>query len=171
MTRETGKKTYPKQIYPEKIVSGGQTGVDRGALDAAISLDVDHGGWCPRGRLAEDGVIPECYRLRETDSPRYSVRTRRNVIDSCGTLILSCGPLRGGTDLTWRLARQFAKPSLVVDLSQEAGADDVWRWIRDHQLRVLNVAGPRESSVPGIASQTQEFLRDVIQVARREQTD
>ena len=162
MTRGTDR------TYPERIVSGGQTGVDRGALEAAISLGVAHGGWCPRGRLAEDGVIPERYQLTETSAPQYAIRTRQNVIDSCGTLILSCGPLHGGTDLTYRLARHFAKPCLVVDLVQDANAEDVRRWIREHQLRVLNVAGPRESSVPGIASRTRQFLIDVLRAARNQ---
>ncbi|MFO7907262.1 MAG: putative molybdenum carrier protein [Planctomycetota bacterium] len=149
--------------YPERIVSGGQTGVDRGALDAAIALGFAHGGWCPRGRLAEDGVIPARYQLHETDSPRYSARTRQNVIDSSGTLILCWGPMQGGTDLTYRLAQQCQKPCRVVDLSVDVNAAEVRRWIQDHQLRVLNVAGPRESSTPGIAAQTQRFLIELLE--------
>lgn len=148
--------------YPEQIVSGGQTGVDRGALDAAIALGLPHGGWCPRGRLAEDGVIPACYQLRETESRRYSARTRQNVIDSSGTLILCSGPLQGGTDLTYRLAQQCQKPCRVVDFCSAVKAAEVCRWIQDHRLRVLNIAGPRESSLPGIAAQTERFLIELL---------
>jgi hypothetical protein len=131
-------------------------------LDAAIALNMAHGGWCPRGRLAEDGVIPSQYRLQETESTSYWVRTRKNVEDSCGTLILHHGRLHGGTELTHRLALRFDKPCLKVDLSQRPDPDLVRRWICGKQLRVLNVAGPRESSSPGIALRTQRFLMRVL---------
>jgi len=140
------------------IVSGGQTGVDRAALDAAITLDLKHGGWCPRGRLAEDGRIPKRYLLRETKSAEYPVRTERNVIDSDGTLILYRDRLFGGTELTRRLALKHNKPYCLVDLGQGYDADGVRRWIADHSIAVLNVAGPRESSRPGIGSDAHEFL-------------
>ena len=118
--------TRPTKIHLERVVSGGQTGVDRAALDAAIAVGLEHGGWCPRGRLAEDGVIPSEYQLRETWSADYPVRTEQNVRDSDGTLILGHGPLQGGTDLTWRMAKRHAKPCFVVDLSQ-AGDQEVVR--------------------------------------------
>ena len=105
-----------------KIISGGQTGVDRGALDAAMELGIPHGGWCPRGRTAEDGRIPDRYQLRETDSPDYSFRTEQNVLDSDATLILYRGRIAGGTELTLRLARQHGRPHLVVDLDAAVGA-------------------------------------------------
>ncbi len=152
-----------ENLLPERIVSGGQTGVDRGALDAAIALAIPHGGWCPRGRLAEDGVIPKRYQLRETESARYSFRTRQNVVDSSGTLILCRGlPLQGGTELTRHCALRHDKPCLVVNLSRDLILDEelekARRWIDEQQLRVLNVAGPRESSTPAIAEQTRQFL-------------
>ncbi len=147
---------------PERIVSGGQTGADRGALDAAIALDIAHGGWCPRGRRAEDGPIDQRYQLQETQSSRYSDRTRQNVIDSSGTLILCRGPLQGGTELTYRLAQRFAKPCLVIDLAENASVEVVRQWLMDHDIRVLNVAGPRESSSRGIARDTFEFLMQVL---------
>ena len=87
-----------------KIVSGGQTGVDRAGLDVALFLQVQHGGWCPLGRLAEDGQIPAKYELKETESSEYGFRTEQNVIDSCGTLILYCEKMSGGTFLTYRMA-------------------------------------------------------------------
>jgi hypothetical protein len=93
-----------------KIVSGGQTGVDRGALDAAIAAGLDHGGWCPTGRKAEDGTIPEKYQLSETSSSSYAGRTALNVRDSGGTLVLSKGLIRGGTRLTIELASRYDRP-------------------------------------------------------------
>ncbi len=102
---------------PSRVISGGQTGVDRAALDAALATGIDHGGWCPRGRRAEDGPIGPRYRLRETRSSRYHIRTRENVREADGTLILCCGSLSGGTQLTRRLARERSQPCLVLDLS------------------------------------------------------
>ncbi len=148
----------------EKIVSGGQTGVDRGALDAAIKLGVPHGGWCPLGRLAEDGTIPTKYQLQQTPSADYPVRTEQNVIDSQGTLILYRDRLFGGTELTRRLCQKHRRPVISVDLSADDDRDvqRVRQWLHDHAIRVLNLAGPRESSSPGIARDTQRFLRRLL---------
>lgn len=145
-----------------KIVSGGQTGVDRGALDAAIELGIPHGGWCPHGRLAEDGTIPARYRLSETDSPEYPVRTEQNVLDSDATLILYRGWLSGGTELTLRLAEKHEKPCLVVDLDDPPQLDAARRWIAETGPGTLNVAGPRESQSPGIAARAIEFLKILL---------
>ena len=147
---------------PAKIVSGGQTGVDRGALDAAIELGIPHGGWCPSGRLAEDGPIPARYRLTETKSPEYSVRTEQNVLDSDATLILYRGPLSGGTELTYRMAVKHEKPHLLLDLSKCPDPTAVRDWTRSNKIAVLNVAGPRESSSPGIAGSAAQFLQGVL---------
>ncbi len=146
-----------------KIVSGGQTGVDRGALDAAIDLGIAHGGWCPRGRLAEDGRIPDRYELVQTDSSAYAVRTERSVIDSDATLILCRGPLSGGTELTLRLAVRHGRPHMVVDLEAPCPAEAVRRWLASEQTEVLNVAGPRESQNPGMAARAAEFLTSVLE--------
>ncbi|MHC4177623.1 MAG: putative molybdenum carrier protein [Planctomycetota bacterium] len=143
---------------PIKIISGGQTGVDRGALDAAIALGIPHGGWCPLGRLAEDGRIPDRYELRETESPEYSVRTERNVIDSDATLILCRGRPSGGTELTLRLAERHGRPHLVLDLDQAAQPEQLRRWLQQQRVKVLNVAGPRESQSPGIAAEASQFV-------------
>ena len=153
------RQSQAKAVRPAKIVSGGQTGVDRAALDAAIELGIPHGGWCPRGRLAEDGTIPQRYQLTETDSPEYPVRTEQNVLDSDGTLILYRGPLSGGTELTVRLAKTHQKPCLLVDLDHPPEIDTVRRWITDAGVETLNVAGPRESQSPGIASAAAGFLK------------
>jgi hypothetical protein len=148
-----------------RVVSGGQTGVDRGALDAAIEAGLAHGGWCPRGRLSEDGVIPARYDLLETDSAEYPVRTERNVLDSDGTLILYAKKLQGGTELTYRLARKHGKPHLRVDLMGDTDPAYVRQWLRQHRIEVLNVAGPRESSRPGIAELTRRWLKNVLRPA------
>jgi hypothetical protein len=144
------------------VVSGGQTGVDRAALDVAIALGIPHGGWCPRGRRAEDGTIPGRYALTEHASADYAARTEANVVDSDGTLVLHRGPLAGGTALTRELALREGKPLLLVDLAARADPADVHRWLDAHDVRVLNVAGPRESGCPGIAGEARAFLRKVL---------
>ena len=122
--------------YPEKVVSGGQTGVDRAALDVALMLGIPCGGWCPKGRLAEDGVIPPHYPLRESDSRDYAYRTRLNVRDSDGTLILHRGVLNGGTALTLRCARELGRPVFVVDLEHPPELNTVHAWLRRHHIWV-----------------------------------
>ena len=145
-----------------RVVSGGQTGVDRGALDAAMALGIEHGGWCPKGRLAEDGFIPTRYRMKQTASTEYWVRTERNVRDSDGTLILYREQLSGGTDLTRRLAEKHGKPHLPIDLAGRPDAASVRRWIAEHQIDTLNVAGPRESSAPEIQWDAKCFLEEAL---------
>lgn len=133
--------------------------MDRAALDAAIALGIEHGGWCPQGRIAEDGVIPADYQLREAASSEYPVRTERNIVDSDGTLILFRGRLFGGTDLTRRLAVKLGKPYLLVDLVPTPDTSSVRQWLLKNEIRVLNVAGPRESNCPGIWQLSLDFLR------------
>ena len=145
-----------------KIVSGGQTGVDRAALHAAREVGLAIGGWCPKGRLAEDGVIPPDLPLQETDSEDYAVRTEKNVLDSDGTLVISEGPLQGGTELTVKLALRHGKPLTVVNIASPPDVAALTRWVRDHGIRVLNVAGPRESSRPGIYAAARRYLREVF---------
>lgn len=145
-----------------KIVSGGQTGVDRAALDVAIELNLPHGGWCPQGRRAEDGVIATKYQLQETKSRQYAVRTRWNVRDSDATLIIAREPLQGGTALTAEIAQSLDRPCLVVAPSTSGNVTRVRKWIDTHSIRVLNVAGPRESSEPGIYARALGFLRRLL---------
>jgi hypothetical protein len=142
-----------------RIVSGGQTGVDQAALQMAIDLGIDHGGWCPRGRRCEAGRIPAKFCLRESHSAKYWVRTEQNVIDSDATLILHAGRLSGGTAFTERMAIKHGRAVRCIDLGTEfAQAADVRRWLRQFAVQVLNVAGPRESSVPGIYERSYAFL-------------
>lgn len=149
-------------IILSKIISGGQTGVDRAALDVALELDFPCGGWCPKGRLSEDGPIPSKYPLREMPSPKYPVRTEKNIRESDGTLVLTLGPVTGGTALTVKLAGKHRKPCLVIDLSYDTDPGKVQGWIQNRKIQVLNVAGPRESKTPGIHDRTVEFLKKVI---------
>jgi hypothetical protein len=134
------------------ITSGGQTGVDRAALDFAIGHRLPHSGWCPKGRLAADGVLPERYQLQETESAGYRQRTKLNVRDSDATLILNVGPLDGGTLQTLRFAHTLKKPHLVLQLDAEDwehAVQDLRRWLEVAAPSVLNVAGPREEKRPG----------------------
>ena len=140
------------------IVSGGQTGVDRAALDAALALGLSCGGWCPRGRLAEDGPIPALYPLKETPSEDYAQRTEWNVRDSDGTLVLAYGRPGGGTAFTVEIARRMRKNLLVLDLSHICEPGSVVEWTEKHGIETLNVAGPRESQKPGIYSQALRFM-------------
>lgn len=139
-------------------MSGGQTGVDRAALDVALALGIRCGGWVPRGRRAEDGPLADRYPLRETLSVAYEVRTRLNVRDSHATLILTRGRPSGGTALTLAFARDLARPSQVIDLAKSPDPASVRGWIADQHIRVLNVAGPRESTTPGIYAQASHYL-------------
>ena len=145
-----------------KIVSGAQTGVDRAALDVALALGLACGGWVPRGRLAEDGVISRRYPVRETESRAYADRTLRNVKDSDATLILTRGMPTGGTALTLRHAEHLRRPCLVVDLCADASPAVVRAWLAESRVRILNVAGPRESHAPGIHGEAERFLRTVF---------
>ena len=147
-----------------KIVSGGQTGADRAALDWAIEHGVEHGGWCPRGRRAEDGAVPARYRLAETPSDRWEQRTEWNVRDSDGTVIFTLAETLSGGSLTTReFARELARPCLHLSGRVDgAGAGlALRRFLGEHAIRVLNVAGPRASGEPGVA----EFVRHALDAA------
>jgi hypothetical protein len=134
-----------------KVISGGQTGVDRGALDAALALEVECGGWCPAGRLAEDGTIPKRYPVVELPNAGYAERTARNVADSDGTLIISSGEPIGGTRETIDRCVEMDKPHLIIDhakIPTNEIVELVLRFVGDHHVRLLNVAGPRASQWP-----------------------
>jgi hypothetical protein len=144
------------------IVSGGQTGADRGALDAAMGLGLDVDGWCPRGRRAEDGRVPKLYPLHETPSGGYVERTVWNVRDSDATLILHSGRTGPGTMLTVRTAGRLSRAYLVVDVREPASVRMVKAWIDGQKIGRLNVAGPRESGSPGLQDAVRIFLTDVL---------
>lgn len=148
-----------------KIVSGGQTGADRGALDAALKSNVDCGGWCPAGRLAEDGEIPARYPMQEIGEASYSGRTLKNVIDSDGTVIFFFGKLEGGSRLTAVCCRKERKPYLLVDaidFDPQQAAAMVEDFIKENGIEVLNVAGPRDSKQPRAYDYTLETLSRLL---------
>jgi hypothetical protein len=143
-----------------KIVSGGQTGADRAALDFAIEQGIRHGGWCPKGRVAEDGRIARRYRLKETKSAYPAVRTRWNVRDSDGTVIFSLRRrLTVGTRLTADVAQKYKKPLLKIVSPGRDAKTSLAAFLRKHRIRVLNVAGPRESGQVGVY----DFASGVLQ--------
>ncbi len=147
--------------------SGGQTGVDRAALDVAIELGIPYGGWIPQGRLAEDGVIPRRYELlRETESPDYNVRTERNVRDTDATLLLTFGPATGGTSFTKEVVTCLARPLLEIDLATAnfpAATTTVRAWLASLGQSVrLNVAGPRASHAPEAYARARDLLLAVL---------
>ena len=156
----------------ERIVSGGQTGADRGGLDAAIALGIPHGGWCPKGRRAEDGPVPARYRLQEMPSRDYHARTRQNVLDSDGTVLFTPGEPTGGSALTVRIARACGKPLFQVDsrdLDRHVRelTERFRAWVAEHAIRCLNVAGARESKSPGIEALVSRFLQAALPHAGR----
>ncbi|HVM60316.1 MAG TPA: putative molybdenum carrier protein [Verrucomicrobiae bacterium] len=145
-----------------KIVSGGQTGVDRAALDVALELGLACGGHCPKGRCAEDGPIPDKYPLQETPSLDYAQRTEWNVRDSDGTLILTLGRPTGGTAFTIECARKHSRPCLVIDLSLPVETTGITAWLATNRIRTLNVAGPRASESPHIYGLARALMRDLL---------
>ncbi len=150
-----------------KIVSGGQTGADRAALDWAIDNDIPHGGWCPAGRLAEDGVIDSKYNLWETSKADYLQRTEWNVRDSDATVIFSIkADLMGGSLATQKLADKHLKASLHLTSLQSPveNATQLRGFIRKHEIKVLNIAGPRASGEPELRPLVQTVLDELFEI-------
>jgi predicted Rossmann-fold nucleotide-binding protein len=149
----------------KKVVSGGQTGVDRAALDAALNAGMPIGGYCPAGRLAEDGRVPDRYPLVEMPEGGYAERTEQNVIESDGTLILNMGTLSQGTLLTAECAEKHGRPCLILQLDHIPTTARAVEWLKRHDIRILNVAGPRESKYPGIYKLAFRYLSDLFRIA------
>ncbi|MFH1231087.1 MAG: putative molybdenum carrier protein [Planctomycetota bacterium] len=148
-----------------EIISGGQTGADRAGLDVAIQLKLLHGGWCPAGRKAEDGRIPDCYNLKETDTYVYETRTEMNVRNSDGTIVFTKGILSGGSALTIQMAQKYDKPCLHIDLNlmdDVTTVKQIRKWLKTHKIKVLNIAGSRESESHGIYKRTKVILLAVF---------
>ena len=155
-----------------KIISGGQTGADRGGILAALHCKIPYSGWCPQGRRAEDGVIPEKYHLKETTSANYLPRTEANVVDSDATIIFTIGEISGGSLKTLEFAEIHNKPVLHIDIGEYPRQETVhWilRWFQGDVTKptppkncVLNVAGSRESKAPGIQEKVKEIMVDVL---------
>ncbi len=147
----------------EKIVSGGQTGADRAALDWAISRSNPHGGWCPKGRRAEDGEIPGHYELKEMGSKDYLKRTEQNVIDSDGTVIFTIKPfLSGGSKRTADFASKHRKPVIHLHAGEPHAGGRLAEFVTRHGIKTLNVAGPRASGEPTIGQFVMKVLDDAF---------
>jgi len=149
------------------VMSGGQTGVDRGALDAALAYGVRAGGWCPDGRGAEDGPIPARYPLTPLPGADNAARSRRNVLDSDGTVLLLFGPPRGGTRLTLECCVAHGKPHLLIDASRlhcAAAAERIASFVSSLPRGLLNVAGPRASEAAGAYDYSYETLSELFRV-------
>jgi hypothetical protein len=148
-----------------KIISGRQTGADQAALAVALKLDIPHGGWIPKDRLTEDGPLPDKYNLQEMPTSIYPEGSEKNILDSDGTLIISHGKLTGGSALTRELAVKYNKPNIHIDLNiipEFEAALKVSNWIRDNNVGILNVAGPRASKDPHINQKAMDVLESVV---------
>ena len=151
----------------KKIVSGGQAGVDRGALDAALDAGFPCGGWAPAGRIAEDGPIPARYPLVELPGSGYEERTLRNVLDSDGTAIFYRGELEGGTRLTAEYCQAHGKPCELLNadrLDPGQAAQEILAFVAGHGIKVLNVAGPRASKWPGAGDYSRAAIGRLLEV-------
>jgi hypothetical protein len=155
----------------KKIISGGQTGADRAALDVAIKLGIPYGGWIPKGRITEEGPLPEKYQMQEMPTESYAARTEQNVIDSDGTLIICRGRPTGGSDYNREMALKHKKQLLHVDLNQTSSLDAsslISSWIKLYQIKTLNVAGPRASKDSNIYVDVFRILEWALKIYRIE---
>jgi hypothetical protein len=147
-----------------KIISGGQTGADRAALDVAIRFNIPHGGWIPKGRIAEDGPLPDKYQLQEMTTDSYPKRTEQNIIDSDGTLVISHGSLTGGSAFTRKMTKKHNKPYLHINLNKVPEYHAVFlvrKWMYENGVEILNVAGPRASKDPEIYKKVFDIIKGV----------
>ena len=157
-----------------KIVSGAQTGVDRAALDAALESGIEAGGWCPEGRLAEDGIIPEKYPVKELPDSGYRQRTKRNVIDSDGTVIIYFAYPSGGTEQTIAFCIEEKKPYVLIDgeeLTVERASGKIQVFIDQYSISILNVAGPRAGGEPRAYEYARKVIFSVLQGDRKNHKD
>jgi len=149
----------------QKIISGGQTGADQGALDAAIKLGIPHGGWIPKGRPTENGKLPDKYKLKEMPTKSYPKRTEQNVIDSDGTLIITHGKLTGGSKLTQKVAKKHDRPCIHIDLNKTLvfmASSEINSWIIENGIEVLNVAGSRASKDAEIYKDSFDIVKGAV---------
>jgi len=178
--RNFGKRRKSKRIIRsairiepmiERIISGGQTGADRAALDVAIKLGISYGGWIPKGRITEEGPLPEEYQMQEMPTESYAARTEQNVIDSDGTLIICRGKSTGGSDYTREMTLKHKKQLLHVDLNQTTSFDAaslIVSWIKLYNIKILNVAGPRASKDPNLYVDVFRILEMTLKIYRIE---
>jgi len=144
------------------IISGGQSGVDRAALDFALKYGISCEGYCPKGRLAEDGIIDKKYPLQETATSLYEERTVRNVDISDALILIIDDELDIGSGLALSTARKLSKPTLIISLKSPRPTKEIKFWINKNMPCRINFAGPRESNSPGIYDNTYAFLEELI---------
>jgi hypothetical protein len=152
----------------KKVISGGQTGADQAGLDVALKLGIPHGGWIPKGRMTEEGPLPERYDLQEMPTESYPKRTEQNILGADGTLIVSHGKLTGGSKLTIDLAQKHCRPFLHLDLrsmSMSYAGRMLSSWLTDNGIKTLNVAGSRGSKDPEIYGATLKLLEGTLKGA------
>lgn len=149
----------------EKILSGGQTGVDRAALDAAMELGIECGGWCPAERHADDGPIAPRYPLQETADMDHTVRTENNVRDSDGTLMFYRGKLQGGTAYAVLMAEKLGRPALAIDIDRPPAPGEVLDWLERHRIRRVHIGGQREATSPGIYDGAGRLIREILRLS------
>ena len=159
--KKAGIKAMQNKPKIHKMITGGQTGVDQGALDFALENELPCGGWSPKGRIAENGVIPLIYPVEECDSDIYDVRTELNVQTGDGTLIITLeNDIGEGTKYTIDMCRKHEKPFIILEMNDNITTicERFDIWLNKHDIQILNIAGSRESSSPGIQGKTKEFL-------------
>ena len=144
-----------------KIISGGQSGVDRSALDFSLLYKIECGGWCPKGRLAEDGIIPLKYPLIETKEPEPIYRTMRNIESSDGTMIIYQGAMDKGSQQTVDYAKKVSAPYILIDLKESFSSAQIKDWLIMNHVKILNIAGSRESNCHGIYKESFNFLNQI----------
>jgi len=152
-----------------KIISGGQTGADQAALDAAVVTGTPHGGWVPEGRTTERGPLSQKYAVEEMIGCGYSERTEKNVVESDGTVIITHGKLTGGSEYTLAMARKHKRPCIHIDLNNKRmsdGAESILAWLRKHMIQVLNVAGTRASKDEKIYRAVFNLMEEVVNIDR-----
>lgn len=155
----------------EKIISGGQTGADRAALDFAMDHNFPYGGWLPKGRKTEDGALPLKYHLQEMPTEDYSKRTLQNVLDADGTMIVSHGFLTGGSALTREFAIQYKKHWIHIDLKKmtlKEAVEMLILWLTENEIKVLNVAGPKAGKDPKIYEAVLRLLQETLPMRETE---
>ncbi|HUT85571.1 MAG TPA: putative molybdenum carrier protein [Elusimicrobiales bacterium] len=155
-----------KKFLPKKIISGGQTGADRAGLDVAFACNIKTGGYIPKGRLAEDGKVPDKYNLKETNTSKYAQRTILNIVNSDATMIFHDSDVEGGTLLTYEISLKKKKPVLLVNVKDnfDECVKKIRYFLNDVKPNVLNIAGPRKSKCPDIYDEAFEILLKVFKI-------
>lgn len=167
----TSESNNPQQFFVQKIISGGQTGVDRAALDVAMRFGISCGGWCPKNRIAEDGQIPQQYPLLETPTEDFIIRTEWNVRDSDGTLVILWDSIpNGGTGFTVECIKKWGKSHFIANLSEEPNIkiQTILVWIKTERIKILNIAGPRASYRRDVYLEAYKLITNLVVAGKKQ---